>query len=252
MADYQKFTVITSTGARGYVLRKARFLDRAEQNKVVLDDGQELMVPSEALRIQNDGTFRLDDGRAPSESREHDIVAPAVARQYEAAPAARMDPTDVRETGLQAPTEASTRPSAAGSLERQFDAPPAARMDEADVRATGVQAPTGAVVHGGNGASGRDAREIVVDEHLFADEVAVERVPINQIVDQVPDTRQEGDVLIVPVVEEVLVVQKRLLLKEEVRIQRRRNEVREPRRIMISGNETRIVGSDGREINVDR
>jgi stress response protein YsnF len=39
-------------------------------------------------------------------------------------------------------------------------------------------------------------------------------------VDDVPPVRQEGDVTIVPVVEEILVVERRLVLKEEVRIRR--------------------------------
>jgi stress response protein YsnF len=40
-------------------------------------------------------------------------------------------------------------------------------------------------------------------------------------VDQPPALREEGDVLIVPVLEEVVVVEKRLVLKEELRIRRR-------------------------------
>lgn len=57
---------------------------------------------------------------------------------------------------------------------------------------------------------------------LEQDEVTVERVPINQPVDEAPRPRYEGDVLVVPVVEEVLETRKRLVLREEVRITRRR------------------------------
>src|SRR5690606_31687528 len=45
--------------------------------------------------------------------------------------------------------------------------------------------------------------------------------------------RYEGDTMIVPVLEEVLVMQKRLLLEEEVRITRRRSEHRAPQRVML-------------------
>ena len=48
--------------------------------------------------------------------------------------------------------------------------------------------------------------------------VDVKRVKIDKLVDRVPATRTEGDVTIVPVVEEVLVVEKRLMLKEELHI----------------------------------
>jgi uncharacterized protein (TIGR02271 family) len=65
-----------------------------------------------------------------------------------------------------------------------------------------------------------DERQVVVDEPVLREEVSVERRSINRFVaaDKPPKCRQEGDTTIVPVLEEVLVVQKRLLLKEEVRI----------------------------------
>jgi uncharacterized protein (TIGR02271 family) len=76
-------------------------------------------------------------------------------------------------------------------------------------------------------------REEVVDEPLFREEVDVERVAINRAVDGPVATRQEGDVTIVPVLEEVLVVEKRLMLKEELRITRRRVEEHRPQRVSL-------------------
>ena len=64
------------------------------------------------------------------------------------------------------------------------------------------------------------ARDEVVEEDLTHEEVVVRRVPIGRPVEAVPDVRQEGDVTILPVVEEVLVVERRLMLKEEVHIRR--------------------------------
>ncbi|MBL6459057.1 YsnF/AvaK domain-containing protein [Belnapia sp. T6] len=46
----------------------------------------------------------------------------------------------------------------------------------------------------------------------------VERVQIGHEVSEPPQTRQEGDVLIVPVVEQILVVERRLVLKEEIHL----------------------------------
>ena len=57
-----------------------------------------------------------------------------------------------------------------------------------------------------------------VSETLRRRNVEVERVPIDRFVDQEPAVREEDGVLIFPVVEEVLV--KRLLLKEELRVNR--------------------------------
>lgn len=56
------------------------------------------------------------------------------------------------------------------------------------------------------------------------EDVDVERVPIGRVVASMPETRIEGDTTIVPVVEETAVVEKRLLLKEEIRITKRRTE----------------------------
>ena len=53
-----------------------------------------------------------------------------------------------------------------------------------------------------------------------AEEVEVEHVPVGQVVSQRVEPYQEGDVLVVPVYEEQLVVTKRLLLREQLRIRR--------------------------------
>jgi hypothetical protein len=70
-------------------------------------------------------------------------------------------------------------------------------------------------------------------EILYTDVVDVTRVPVNRLVDAHPEVREEGGTIVVPVVEEVIVIEKRLMLKEEVRITRRRSEVSEPRRIVL-------------------
>jgi uncharacterized protein (TIGR02271 family) len=67
--------------------------------------------------------------------------------------------------------------------------------------------------------------EEVPDELLVdagRDEVTIERVPIDQTIESAPEPRQEGDTLVIPVVEEVIVTETRLVLREEVRITRRR------------------------------
>ena len=67
--------------------------------------------------------------------------------------------------------------------------------------------------------------EHVIQEDLVHDRVEVERVPIGRVVDAIPPIREEGDTTIIPVVEEVLVIERRLILKEEVHM--RRVQVRE-------------------------
>jgi uncharacterized protein (TIGR02271 family) len=63
-------------------------------------------------------------------------------------------------------------------------------------------------------------REQLIDEELTHVRVEIERFPIDQTVEAVPPIRQEGDITIIPVVEEVVIVERRLVLKEEVRVRR--------------------------------
>ena len=67
-----------------------------------------------------------------------------------------------------------------------------------------------------------EQREELVRAELARDEVIVDRVTIDRPIDAIPDIRQEGETTIIPVVEEVLVVEKRLILKEEIHLRRRR------------------------------
>jgi len=60
----------------------------------------------------------------------------------------------------------------------------------------------------------------VVEEDLSRDRVEIERIPVNQTIDAMPEVRQDGNVTIVPVVEEILVLQRRLVLREEIHIRR--------------------------------
>lgn len=67
-------------------------------------------------------------------------------------------------------------------------------------------------------------REEVVAQELSRDDVEIERVSRNVPISELPRVRLEGSTTIVPVVEEVLVVEKRLMLVEEIYI-RRRSEI---------------------------
>ncbi len=78
-----------------------------------------------------------------------------------------------------------------------------------------------------------ETRQEIVDEPLLREEVEVERVPVDRYVDAPVPVRSEGDTTIVPVLEEVLVVEKRLLLKEELHITKRRTERRQPQDVTL-------------------
>lgn len=65
-----------------------------------------------------------------------------------------------------------------------------------------------------------ETRNETVERLLRSDEVAIERVPIGRVVETAPEMREQDGVLIVPVIEEELVLRTRLILKEEVHIRR--------------------------------
>ena len=63
-------------------------------------------------------------------------------------------------------------------------------------------------------------REEQVPVELAHDEVEVERVPKNVPVAELPSVRHEGNTTIIPVVEEVVVLEKRMVLVEEIHVRR--------------------------------
>lgn len=65
-----------------------------------------------------------------------------------------------------------------------------------------------------------DTVEETVRSTLRGESVEVVHVPVGREVEVAPTIRTEGDVTIIPVLEEVLVVETRLVLKEEIHIRR--------------------------------
>jgi uncharacterized protein (TIGR02271 family) len=84
-------------------------------------------------------------------------------------------------------------------------------------------------------------REELVDELLACERVEVERTAVGKPIDAMPSVREEGDTIIVPVVEEVLVVERRLLLREEVRIRRIRGTERHQQRVTLRKQEAVVT-----------
>jgi uncharacterized protein (TIGR02271 family) len=87
-------------------------------------------------------------------------------------------------------------------------------------------------------------REVLVDEPLLREEVTIERVPVNRVVEGPIPVRYEGDTMIVSVLEEVLVIETRLLLKEEVHITTRRTETHTPERVTLRREDVTIERVD--------
>jgi len=88
-------------------------------------------------------------------------------------------------------------------------------------------------------------REELAEAVLRQEDVTVERVPVGRPVEAPPPVREEDGVLIVPVLEERLVVRTELILKEELRIVRtsRTERVREP--VRVRSERVEVTRSEG-------
>jgi uncharacterized protein (TIGR02271 family) len=84
-------------------------------------------------------------------------------------------------------------------------------------------------------------REELVDELLARERVEVETVSIGKPIEAIPPVRNEGDTIVVPVVEEILVTERRLVLKEELRIRRVRTTERHQERVTLRRQEASIL-----------
>ena len=85
------------------------------------------------------------------------------------------------------------------------------------------------------------ARDVLIDELLAAEHVEIERVAVRRLIDEAPPVREEGDTVVVPVIEEVLVTERRLFLKEEIHIRRVRTTERHRETVTLREEEAVIT-----------
>jgi uncharacterized protein (TIGR02271 family) len=83
-------------------------------------------------------------------------------------------------------------------------------------------------------------REEIVDEPLRTEDAVIERVAINRVVEVAPPVRYEGDVMVVSLVEEVIVIEKKLVLREELRVSKKTTETRKPQTVVLRREEANI------------
>jgi len=191
---------------------------------LALEDGRQVLLPASVLVPYGDGSYAVP--LAPEDLRRADGATTAATGQAATVQAAQT-----------AGSAHTVQAASAGVREQETLVVPVLeehlQVGKRRVEGGGVRVST--VVH---------EREVVVDQPLHREEVDVERVPIGRVVDQPTAPRQEGDVLIIPLYEEVLLVEKRLMLKEEVRISRRQFEAREPQRVVLRTEEARVERLD--------
>lgn len=97
-----------------------------------------------------------------------------------------------------------------------------------------------------------EEREERVPVTLAHDEVEVERVPKNLPLTELPSVRLEGNMTIIPVVEEVMVVEKRLVLVEEIHVRRKTGSSTEEIPVKLRAEQASIERSGGSAVSESR
>lgn len=161
---------------------------------ITLPDGKRLWVPWDLLQFKEDGTVFLPLNLAEENSQTTTPTGAVVFETTTAVPGRRSGQETVIPV-VQEELDVSKRQKVTGR-----------------VRLTKTV----------------NTRQETVDEVGFQEEVQVERLPVGKVLEAPAQVRQEGDTTVIPIMEEVLVVEKRLLLKEEIRVTKVRKEVGDP------------------------
>ena len=179
---------------------------------VILTDGTQatVLAKSRFLDTSESRLIRLPDGR--------EVHVPRTLLHLEDDGSYRMTAPLFDEP---APAHISEQNNAVREVESA-----AIPVIEEDLRVTREPVETGRVlIH-----KKVETTDSIVDEPLLQESYDVERVPMNRVLTEAPAPRREGETWILPVLEEVLVVEKRLVLREEVRITRVQREVHHPQK----------------------
>lgn len=79
-----------------------------------------------------------------------------------------------------------------------------------------------------------------VDIPYVHEEVHVDRVPVDRVVEAAPQVSTDGDVTVIPIVEERYVLEKRLVLVEELHVRRVRRETHRPEVVRVLKEEVEV------------
>jgi len=208
-------TVTDVDGLRATVTQQD--LNRQDGQVLVrLADGRQILVPTEELRVADDGGFTLPFSFM-------DVTA-AAQRAGVTGAAERVRGDRERDDA------AVIVPVIAEQLEVQKR-----KVEAGGVRVRKIVS----------------EREEVVDEPLLREEVQVRRVPVGRVVEGPVPVRHVGDTIIVSLLEEVLVVEKRLMLKEELHITKEQVEHYRPQRVTLRTEEAVVerVGETAEEVD---
>lgn len=93
--------------------------------------------------------------------------------------------------------------------------------------------------------------DVAVNVPLIHEEHDIDRVTINQVIDTAPVVRYEGETMIIPVLREEVVVQKRLVLVEELRITKKLVQTQSTQQVTVRKEEVIVDRTETGRVNPD-
>jgi uncharacterized protein (TIGR02271 family) len=196
MSELRPFPVVLENGETATMYATARFLDDRQERLIRMKDGREFLVPKSALVPRSDGSFDLR--MPPDELGTYDRLRPASAERGQRTTERQQDQRETRDM-----PEGGSIPV----IEEEVEV----RKREHEIGRVRIQKSV-------------ETREAKLEESLIRREFHVERIPVDKVIDSPVEPWYDGDTLVLPVYEEVLVVEKRLVLREEIRVTRRIEE----------------------------
>lgn len=211
------------------------------QVRVRLESGASVVVPAELLKLEDDGVYFL--ALRQSEIEAYSLLEErgdgADATLILPRPSSSLAGSEAALPGTGGHASAATVGQVTSLLENGEGSvviPVIAEEVQIDTRVV----ETGTV----RIAKTVDTRQETISQPLMREELRVERVPVNRVVQEATPIRYEGETMIVPLLEEVLFVEKRLVLKEELHITLRKNVTEHTETVMLRREDARIERID--------
>lgn len=83
------------------------------------------------------------------------------------------------------------------------------------------------------------------DIPLKEEEIVVKRVPKNELIETMPaGSRYEGDVMIIPILKEVAVIEKRIMLVEEIHVTKKQTEKTESQQVALRKEDVKVTRTE--------
>jgi stress response protein YsnF len=202
--------VVDQNGVEGTVVHEATLTSNPETQVLVrFQNGQQVIVARELLNRQEDGRYHL--------AASVEELAADTATRGQAEPAYLTSTASSENATEELPLVIPVTEERVIIGTRLFE------TGRVELRKT---------VH---------ERTEVIDQLRHIEEVEIERVAVNRLIDEPIPIRHEGDTMIIPLLEEVLVVEKRLVLREEVHVKKLRKEVHDPQEVQLREERVEVI-----------